>query len=56
MIHPVNVCLAHSADTLLGSLCMLADLIAPNNLGAINSPVNRCRNYDSDEVTLLEVT
>lgn len=29
MIHPGNVCLAHSVDTLLGTLRMLADLIAP---------------------------
>lgn len=41
MIHPVNACLAHSAAALLGALCMLADLITPNNLGVINSPVNR---------------
>lgn len=29
MIHPGKVCLANSADTLLGTWRMLADLIAP---------------------------
>ena len=53
MIHSVNICLAHSADAMRGTLCMLADLIPPTTLELLIAPINRCSHCDSERCSNL---
>lgn len=48
MIHSVNSYFVHSAGTMLGTLSMLADWISPTTLKLLITPINRCRNCDSE--------